>query len=454
MLVKAEAVQLFPGFGMAPLLVGAIMLYFLPGFFCADIFWEHGAIYGGETGFVNIFSRRFHHNIKKYYLVTLTKAIFDIQFLRLMKFIVSSSALLKQLQQISGVINANTVLPILEDFLFEIEKNKLTVVATDLETVMKIHMDIEAKDSGKVCIPAKILLDSLKNIPEQPLTFNIDKNFAVEITSDNGKYKVMGENPDNFPKEPAADDANSFTMTSSALVTAINKAIFAVSNDDLRPAMTGVYFELDKKGISFVATDAHRLVKYTRTDVSCPQKDSFIVPKKPLQLLKTALPDNEDELNVSYNSNHLFVKHGGTELVCRLIDARFPDYKVVIPADNPYKMTVSPNAFQNALRRVSVFSNKSTNQVALSISGSELQLASQDVDFSFEGNERMACQYDGEDLQIAFNAKFLIEMLNGADTEDVNMELSTPTKAGIIKPTENGEGEDLLMLVMPLMLNN
>jgi len=371
-----------------------------------------------------------------------------------MKFIVSSSALLKQLQQISGVINANTVLPILEDFLFEIEKNKLTVVATDLETVMKVHLDIEAKDSGKVCIPAKILMDSLKNIPEQPLTFNIDKNFGVELTSDNGKYKVMGENPDNFPKEPAADDANSFTMTSSALVTAINKTLFAVSNDDLRPAMTGVFFELDKKGITFVATDAHRLVKYKRTEVKCPKTETFIAPKKPLNLLKAALPDNDDELNISYNSNHLFVKHGGTELVCRLIDARFPDYKVVIPVDNPYKLTVNKSDFQNALRRVSVFSNKSTNQVALSITGSELQLAAQDVDFSFEGNERMVCQYDGEDLQIAFNAKFLIEMLNAADTADVNIELSTPTKAGIIKPTELDENEELLMLVMPLMLNN
>src|SRR6476659_4198789 len=199
-----------------------------------------------------------------------------------MKFIASASALLKQLQQISGVINANTVLPILEDFLFEVDKNKLTVVATDLETVMRIQLPVEAKETGKICIPARILMDSLKNIPDQPLTFNIDKNFAVEITSDNGKYKVMGENPDNFPKEPAADDANSFTMTSSALVTAINKAIFAVSNDDLRPAMTGVCFELDKKGSTFVATDAYRMFRYTRTDVSCPKKDSFIVPKKPL----------------------------------------------------------------------------------------------------------------------------------------------------------------------------
>lgn len=371
-----------------------------------------------------------------------------------MKFIVSSGSLLKHLQQINGVINTNTVLPILEDFLFEIEDKKLHVTATDLETVMRVQMDVESKTNGKVCIPAKILMDSLKNISDQPLTFNIDKNFGIEITSDNGKYKVMGEDPNNYPKEPSADDTNSFTMSSTALVTAINKTIFAASNDDLRPAMTGVFFELLKDGVQFVATDAHRLVRYKRTDVKTPKADSFIVPKKPLNLLKNALPDNEDEITVSYNSNHLFVHHGETQLICRLIDARFPDYKVVIPSDNPYKLVVNKSDFQNALRRVSVFSNKSTNQVALNISGSELQMAAQDVDFSFEGNERMGCQYDGSDMQIAFNARFLIEMLNAADTNDVNMELSTPTKAGLIKPSEQAENEDLLMLVMPLMLNN
>lgn len=370
-----------------------------------------------------------------------------------MKFIVSSSQLLKQLQHIAGVINANTVLPILEDFLFEIEKNKLTVVATDLETVMRVQLDVEAKDSGKVCIPARILMDSLKNISDQPLSFNIDKSFAVEITSDNGKYKVMGESPDNFPKEPAANDTTSFTMTASALITAINKTLFAVSNDDLRPAMTGVYFELNEDYVQFVATDAHRLVRYKRTDARSPQKDSFIVPRKPLNLLKAALPDNDDEITINYNSNHLFVKHGTTQMSCRLIDARFPDYKVVIPADNPYKMIVAKNDFQSALRRVNVFSNKSTNQIVLNISGSELQLMAQDVDFSFEGNERMKCQYDGEDLAIAFNARFLIEMLNAADSEEVRLELATPTKAGIIRPTEADDNEDLLMLVMPLMLN-
>jgi len=373
---------------------------------------------------------------------------------RIMKFIVSSSSLLKHLQQINGVINANTVLPILEDFLFEIEDKKLNIVATDLETVMRVSMDVESKVNGKVCIPAKILMESLKNIADQPLTFNIDKNFGVEITSDNGKYKVMGENPDNFPKEPSADGTTAFTMSSSGLLTAINKTLFAVSNDDLRPAMTGVFFELLKDGVQFVATDAHRLVRYKRTDAKAAKTDSFIVPKKPLNLLKNALPDNDDELSISYNNNHLFVSHGEVEMICRLIDARFPDYKVVIPTDNPYKLIVNKTDFQNALRRVSVFSNKSTNQVALNITGSELQMAAQDVDFSFEGNERMSCQYDGGDLQIAFNAKFLIEMLNAADTAEVKVELSTPTKAGILKPSEQAENEELLMLVMPLMLNN
>ncbi|TAG12723.1 MAG: DNA polymerase III subunit beta [Sphingobacteriia bacterium] len=371
-----------------------------------------------------------------------------------MKFIVSSSSLLKHLQQISGVINANTVLPILEDFLFEIHDKKLTVVATDLETVMRVQMDVESNANGRVCIPAKILLDSLKNIADQPLTFTIDKNFGVELTSDNGKYKVMGENPDNFPKEPSADDTTSFTMSSTGLLTAINKTLFAVSGDDLRPAMTGVFFELTEDWVQFVATDAHRLVRYKRTDTKASKADSFIVPKKPLNLLKNALPDNEDELTISYNSNHLFVQHGSTSMICRLIDARFPDYRVVIPADNPYRLVVNKADFQNALRRVNVFSNKSTNQVALNITGSDLQMAAQDIDFSFEGNERMSCQYDGEDLQIAFNARFLIEMLNAADTDDIKMELSTSTKAGLIKPTEQPEGEDLLMLIMPLMLNN
>jgi len=370
-----------------------------------------------------------------------------------MKFVVSSSVLLKQLQQINGVIQTNSVLPILEDFLFEIDNSTLTVTATDLETMMRVSLEVEARESGRVCIPAKILMDTLKNLPDQPLTFNIDSNFGVDITSDNGKYKVMGENPDNYPKGPDQDETTSFNMTSKGLLTAITKTLFAVAVDEMRPAMTGVYFELFEDGLQTVATDAHRLVKYRRSDVNCPSQDSFIVPRKPLNLLKSALPANEDPITLSYNGSHLFVQHGETLLSCRLIDSRFPDYKVVIPADNPYKLHVAKADFTQALRRIAIFSNKSTNQVVLTINGSLLQLAAQDIDYSFEGNEKMPCSYEGEDMSIAFNAKFLIEMLNATDTEEVVLELSGPTKAGILKPSEQGENEDLLMLAMPLMIN-
>ena len=371
-----------------------------------------------------------------------------------MKFIVSSSALLKQLQQISGVINANTVLPILEDYLFEVEKNKLTVVATDLETVMRVQLEIEAKDSGKVCIPSKILMDSLKNIPDQPLTFNIDKNFGIEITSDNGKYKVMGENPDNFPKEPAADDTTSFTMTSAALVNAINKTLFAVSNDELRPAMTGVYCQLSSQYLTFVATDAHKLVRYRRLDAKADSTTSFILPKKALTLLKAALPTDDVNVSVEYNSTSAFFKFNNINLVCRLIDERYPDYEAVIPLNNPNKLSIDRLTFLGSLSRVAIYANKTTHQVRLKITGSELHISSEDIDFANEAHERLSCQYEGEDLEIGFNARFLIEMLKNLSCEEVSLEMSTPNRAGLLLPQGGDENEDVLMLVMPVMLNS
>ena len=372
-----------------------------------------------------------------------------------MKFIVSSGSLLKQLQLIAGVVSTNTVLPILEDFLFDIKDKKLIVFSTDLETSMSSSLDVEANEEGKIAIPAKLLMDILKTLPEQPLTFSInDQNLAIEITSDKGKYRLTGENGDDFPRIPVPEETKEIKLPSSVIANAINKTLFAVGTDDMRPAMTGVLVELDEEEIRFVSTDAHRLMMYKRKDVKCPQQHNFIVPKKPLMLLKNVLPENEDMLVVSYNENHLFVQHGSTKLICRLIDARFPDYKVVIPKENPFRLVVNTNEFQGALRRVSIFSNKSTSQIVLTISGSELQLAGQDVDFSFEGNERMNCQYEGEDLQIAFNAKFMVEMLGAVDAKEVAIELSTPNKAGIIRPLEQDEEEDIMILVMPLMINN
>lgn len=371
-----------------------------------------------------------------------------------MKFIVSSSVLLKQLQQISGVISNNTVLPILEDFLFELEGKNLHIVATDLETVMRVHLEIESNDAGRICIPSKILLDTLKNLPDQPVTFNIDPSNAIEITTESGKYKIMGESAESFPKEPSKENATPFSIPENALLTGINKTLFAASTDDFRPAMTGVFVEITSDYTHFVTTDAHRLVKYKRTDVKLNESASFILPKKPLNILKNILNDSDELLEAAFNEKHFFVSSKTIQLSCRLIDARFPDYRVVIPTDNPYTLTLHRQMFQSALKRVNVFANKSTNQVAFTIGVNELQLAAQDIDFSFEGNERLACQYDGEQLQIAFNAKFLSEMLNVLDTDEVKMELSASNKAGLLKPMENGDHEELVMLIMPLMLNN
>lgn len=361
---------------------------------------------------------------------------------------------MKQLSAISGVISTNTVLPILEDFLFEVKKDKMTVSATDLETSMSAYLDVEAKDEIKIAIPAKYLLDTLKALAEQPLTFSIDKKTnAVEITSDNGKYKLAGENGDDFPRIPVAEDVTNLSLSSVVLSRAINKTLFATSTDELRPAMTGVYFQLAKDGITFVATDAHKLVRYKRTDSKSDKENSFIVPRKALGLLKNSLPLDETAVKISYNSSNAFFSFGNVNLICRLVDAKYPDYNAVIPTDNPNHLSINKNDFQNSLKRISIYSNKTTHQAIIKITGSEIQASAQDMDFSNEANERLSCQYSGQDMEIGFNARFLIDMLSVVDTEEVKMELSTPTRAGILTPSSNEKNEELLMLVMPVMLN-
>ncbi len=371
-----------------------------------------------------------------------------------MRFIVTSTALLKNLQQISGVISANTVLSVLEDFLFDLQGNTLTLTATDLETMMRVQMDVnEAQGDGRICIPSKILMDYLKNLPDQPITFTIsEQDLSIEMSSEVGKYRIGGEKADDFPKEPAPVDTTSFIMPSIALIESINKSLFAVSTDTLRPAMTGVFFELAQNSITFVSTDAHRLVQFRRSDINCPVQEGFVVPKKPLQQLRATLPADDTQLQLSYNNSHLFVTSTRLSLSCRLIDARFPDYKAVIPTDNPYRLTVSRVDFLSALRRVNIFANKTTNQVVLDINGNTLQLSAQDIDFSYEGKETLSCQYSGEDMKIAFNARLMIELVNNIEGAEINVELSTPTRAGIFRPVETTENEDVLMLLMPLMV--
>jgi DNA polymerase-3 subunit beta len=371
-----------------------------------------------------------------------------------MKFIVNSSYLLKQLSNINGVITTNPVVPILENFLFEIDKSNLTVTASDLQTSMITEITVESKEKGSIAVPARILLDTLKNLPDQPVTFSIDAaSYSIEISSDNGRYKLAGENATDFPKVPAVSNDFSAQISSEVLAKAVNNTIFATSSDELRPAMTGVYVNLGEKNTTFVATDGHRLVRYRRTDIKSENGSTIIIPRKALNLLKATLPSENTDVSIDFNLSNAFFKFGNIRMICRLIDERFPDYENVIPSSNPIKMTISRMDLLGSLRRISIYANKTTHQVRLKITGSELQISAEDLDFSNEANERLSCEHEGEDIEIGFNAKFLIEMLSNATADQIKLNMSAANKAGVITPAEKDKNEDILMLVMPVMLN-
>ncbi|HMJ70703.1 MAG TPA: DNA polymerase III subunit beta [Cyclobacteriaceae bacterium] len=371
-----------------------------------------------------------------------------------MKFIVNSNYLLKQLSNINGVITTNPVVPILENFLFEIDKTSLTVTASDLQTSMITVINVESKEKGNIAVPARILLDTLKNLPDQPVTFSVDEStYSIEISSDNGRYKLSGENATDFPKVPAVSNDFSANVSSEVLGRAINNTIFATSSDELRPAMTGVYVNLGEKNTTFVATDGHRLVRYRRTDVKSENGNAIIIPRKALNLLKATLPTENSDVSIDFNMSNAFFKFGNIKMICRLIDERFPDFENVIPSSSTIKMTINRLDFLGSLKRIAIYANKTTHQVRLKITGSELQVSAEDLDFSNEANERLSCEHEGEDIEIGFNAKFIIEMLSNIGTDQIRLNMSAPNKAGVILPADKDKNEDMLMLVMPVMLN-
>ncbi len=372
-----------------------------------------------------------------------------------MKFIVSSTYLLKQLQVLGGVINSSNTLPILDNFLFELDNSKLTVSASDLETTMVSLLNVESNSKGSIALPARLLLDTLKTFPEQPLTFKVEDNNTVEISSNHGKYALAYANGDEFPKAVALEDPSKTIVTGDVLATAISKTIFAAGNDDLRPVMSGVFFQFSTQGLTFVATDAHKLVKYTREDVKASQQAEFIMPKKPLNLLKGILAGSEEEVTVEYNDSNAKFTFENSQLICRLIDGKYPNYEAVIPKENPNKLMIDRTQFLNSVRRVSIFSNKTTHQIRLKIAGAELNISAEDIDYSNKAEERLTCDYQGDDMQIGFNSRFLTEMLNNLNADEVKLEMSLPNRAGILTPIDGlDEGESITMLVMPVMLNN
>jgi len=374
-----------------------------------------------------------------------------------MKFIVSSGMLQKELQNIAGVINSSNTLPILDNFLFKLEGGSLKISASDLESTMITSVNVsKGEKDGAVCIPAKILLDSLKTFAEQPLSFDIDeKNFGVEISSDNGKYRVPGVSADEFPKLPEISSSIKMNVSAEALFGGINKCLFATGNDELRPVMSGIFFEIHKDKVVFVATDAHKLVKYERSDLSAKKEASFILPKKPNNILKSLLGSFNDDIEMIFNDTNAQFVVGNIQLICRLIDGKYPNYEAVIPKENPNKLTIDRQLFLNTIKRISLFSNKTTHQVRLKVVGSELSISAEDLDFSNEAHERLTCNYEGEDMEIGFNSRFLIEMLSNIESDNVSLEMSAPNRAGILVPGDDSDAhEHVIMLVMPVMLNS
>ncbi|MDB2556177.1 DNA polymerase III subunit beta, partial [Flavobacteriaceae bacterium] len=321
-------------------------------------------------------------------------------------------------------------------------------------TTMSAVVTIESDSTGSIAISARLLLDTLKTFPDQPLTFKTEGDSIIEISSDQGKYDMAYFGGDEFPKSVSLPSPSKTVIPSNILATAISKTIFAAGNDDLRPVMSGVFFQFSSESLTFVATDAHKLVKYTRTDVTADKTAEFIMPKKPLNLLKGVLGGEEDVI-IEYNDANAKFTFENFVLICRLIDGKYPNYEAVIPKENPNKLTVDRASFQNSVRRVSIFSSKTTHQIRLKMAGTELNISAEDLDFSNKADERLSCDYQGDDMQIGFNSRFLSEMLSNLTSSEVLIEMSLPNRAGILTPIDGtDEGEKITMLVMPVMLNN
>ena len=375
-----------------------------------------------------------------------------------MKFVVSSTELLGHLQAISRVISSKNTLPILDNFLFNLSGNDLEITASDLESTLITRMKLEnASGDGIIALPARILLDTLKEFSVQPLAFDINLDtLAVVITSENGKFNVMGQNGIDFPALPSIRKEKKFTFVINAdvMLAGINKTLFATADDELRPVMGGIFIEASTDKITFVASDAHKLVRYQRSDSHADDNASFILPKKPASLLRNILPREEGPVTVEFDEKNAFFNLNDYRVICRLVEGNYPNYNSVIPKNNPRKITIDRVEFYNTLKRVSVFSNQASNLVKLQLKGNQAMVSAQDIDFSISAFEKIKCQYEGDDMEIGFKSVFLLEILANISSQDVMIELADPTRAGLFLPAEvDNEAEDLLMLLMPMMIN-
>jgi DNA polymerase-3 subunit beta len=375
-----------------------------------------------------------------------------------MKFVVSSTDLLSHLSAISKVISSKSTMPILDNFLFQLTDADLTITASDLESTLITHMELDnTEGEGTIAVPARLLIDTLKEFPEQPLTFQINTDtFGIEIFSDNGKYSIVGQSGEDFPELPeiAEDESTSITVAPKNLLKGIEKTLFATADDELRPVMNGIFVELSPEHMGFVASDAHKLVRYRRSDAASEFESSFILPKKPASLLRNLLPKEEFDVKLEFDNKNAQFTLTNYKLICRLVEGNYPSYNSVIPKNNPNKMIIDRLTFYNTIKRVSVFSNQASNLIKLNINDNQLVVSAQDIDFSISAVERLSCEYDGEEIEIGFKSTFLLEILSNISASDVKMEMSDPSRAGLLLPAEKEEdAEDVLMLLMPMMIN-
>ena len=372
-----------------------------------------------------------------------------------MNFIISSESLLKIIQPVIGIIVNNPALPIIENILLELNDGTLYVKATDLETTIINSTQVESKSNSSIAINAKLLSETLRTFPEQPLTFKTnDQNNTLEITSEQGSYTLSYTNSDEFPNTPGIGESESISIDSEIIESGIKNTLFATGNDELRPVMSGVYMELENNIIRLVSTDAHKLVRYENNlESETTNSTSCIIPKKPLQLIKNTINGKNDTIKIEYNNTNIIFSFQTMKIYCRLIDGNYPNYNAVIPKENAHQLDIDRNTLLNSLKRVCIFSNQTTYQVKFKITGNEMRISGEDVDFSNKAIETMKCEYSGQDIEIGFNGKFLIEILNTLETEKIHMLFSSPSKAAIIKPNNDNKIENILMLVMPVMLN-
>ncbi|MDR3118021.1 MAG: DNA polymerase III subunit beta [Mediterranea sp.] len=373
-----------------------------------------------------------------------------------MKFIVSSTALFSHLQAVSRVVNSKNALPILDCFLFDLQDGILSITASDSETTMVTSVEVNESDTnGKFAVVAKTLLDALKEIPEQPITFDISNTLEITVRYQNGKYSLMGQHTDEYPQFATLDDsAVRVEIGSNILLNGINHAFFATADDELRPVMNGIYFDITTDDITIVASDGHKLVRYRTLTTHGSERAAFILPKKPANLIKNILGKEQGNVVITFDGRNAMFTMERYRMVCRLIEGRYPNYNSVIPQNNPHKVTVDRQMLVGALRRVSIFSSQESSLIKLRMEENNMVISAQDIDFSTSAEEMLVCQYAGNAMSIGFKSTFLIDILNNMPAPDVVIELADPSRAGVIVPIEQEKDEDILMLLMPMMLND